>query len=121
MGCTAKPAALAKGGKTSPATSPAAADASTAKAPKAAAAKRPAGAKPKSSAGATPSPADLWNKALRTAAPGPPETYSVSKQFDQGQRIKHPTFGDGIVIRVSSRTVCEVIFPDALRKLLMAS
>jgi len=58
---------------------------------------------------------------MRGAAAGPPVAYSVSREFEQGQRIKHPTFGDGVVVRISSRTVCEVVFPEGPRRLLMSS
>jgi hypothetical protein len=47
--------------------------------------------------------------------------YATNGYFEVGQRVKHPTFGEGVVTRLSSATVCEVIFSDGPRKLLMAS
>ncbi|MFM7737691.1 MAG: hypothetical protein ACKPBU_17145 [Alphaproteobacteria bacterium] len=83
--------------------------------------KRAAATKSKSGSAASLTPAELWNKAMRSASQAPPIPYSISKEFEQGQKIKHPTFGEGVVIRISSRTVCEVAFPEGSKKLLMSS
>jgi hypothetical protein len=89
-----------------------------------AAAKKPATkAKPRSrtaaSAAQALSPQDAWAAAMKKAS-STPVKYAMSGRYDPGQRLTHPTFGEGVVIGVSSATVCSVIFPDATRKLVMA-
>jgi hypothetical protein len=45
--------------------------------------------------------------------------YAASGHFEIGQRVAHATFGDGVVVALSSPTVCEVMFNTGTKKLLM--
>lgn len=74
----------------------------------------------KASAASTASPEDLWARAMRGAS-GPAIPYAMSRRFEPGQRLAHQTFGEGVVSRIASPTVCEVVFNTGTRKLLMGS
>jgi hypothetical protein len=67
---------------------------------------------------ATRSAEEIWASAMRQAT-ATALTYTMSERFDPGQRLKHPTFGEGVVTKLLSPTVCEVTFRDGVRKLLM--
>jgi hypothetical protein len=58
--------------------------------------------------------AEAMEKARGTASP-----YSASTTYLPGSRVTHPTFGEGIVVRLASATVCEVLFEERIVKLLM--
>jgi hypothetical protein len=45
--------------------------------------------------------------------------YSTSGHYAVGARLRHASFGDGVVARLSSATVCEVIFETGTVKLVM--
>ena len=75
-------------------------------------AKKPAAAQAK--------PEEAWAKAMRSAT-GPGVPYSTAQHFQVGQRVRHPTFGEGVVIRLASATVCEMVFAAGPRRLLMGS
>jgi hypothetical protein len=72
------------------------------------------------STAATAKPEEVWARAMRGAT-GPAVPYATSRRFETGQRVAHPTFGEGVVSRVASPTVCEVVFNTGMRKLLMGS
>jgi len=80
------------------------------------------GSPPRKKASAAPParPEETWARAMRGAT-GPAVPYAMTRRFDVGQRIAHPTFGEGVVTRVASPTVCEVVFSTGARKLLMGS
>jgi hypothetical protein len=63
-------------------------------------------------------PEEAWTAALRRAN-GTPVKYATSGHYDVGQRLVHATFGEGVVVGLSSATVCEVIFSTGTKKLLM--
>jgi hypothetical protein len=92
----------------------AAARKSSASRPPAKGGKKPAGAAAQSK------PEEAWAKAMR-AASGPTIPYSTGQHFQIGQRVRHPTFGEGVVIRLASATVCEMVFSTGPRRLLMGS
>ena len=45
--------------------------------------------------------------------------YSTRESYAVGARLNHTTFGEGVVTRLSSSTVCEVVFANGKVKLLM--
>jgi hypothetical protein len=47
--------------------------------------------------------------------------YSKGEHYEVGSRLKHLSFGEGVVSRLQSTTVCEVIFETGPVKLLMGS
>ena len=81
-----------------------------------------AAARPARKRGAAPattrSAEEIWASAMRQATANA-LTYTMSERFDPGQRLKHATFGEGVVSKILSPTVCEVTFRDGVRKLLM--
>lgn len=69
-------------------------------------------------AGPAPSPEEAWTAAMRKAN-GASTKYATSGHYEVGQRLTHSVFGEGVVVGVSSATVCEVIFNTGTKKLLM--
>lgn len=67
-----------------------------------------------------PLPADVWASSMRSAR-GEAVTYAPSGRYAVGARLKHPTFGEGVVARLASTTVCEVIFVTGTVKLIMGA
>jgi hypothetical protein len=67
-----------------------------------------------------PKPEEAWAKAMRSST-GPAVSYATAHRFEMGQRIRHSTFGEGVVVRLASPTVCEVMFATGARRLLMGS
>lgn len=63
---------------------------------------------------------EQW-KSTMARARGPALVYSTRDRYPVGQRLSHPSFGEGVVTRWASTTVCAVIFPDGEKKLLMGS
>ena len=59
-----------------------------------------------------------WQDAMKRAR-GAPVTYSTGSYYEVGARLKHLSFGEGVVARLPSTTVCEVIFETGPVKLLM--
>lgn len=66
------------------------------------------------------SPEALWQDSMRRAQ-GPALAYAPSAKYAAGNKLRHPTFGEGVVVRLSSQTVCEVVFSTGTVKLLMGS
>jgi hypothetical protein len=58
---------------------------------------------------------NTWEKAIA----GQPATaftaYSTKSNFGQGELVRHPKFGDGVVARVIDRAKVEVLFQDGPR------
>jgi hypothetical protein len=50
----------------------------------------------------------------------PPKPYSIREQFEPGQRIQHPTFGEGVVESVPEPGKMQVFFDGARRILAQA-
>lgn len=67
-----------------------------------------------------PNPADVWASSMRSAR-GETVSYAPSGRYGVGARLKHPTFGEGVVARLASTTVCEVIFVTGTVKLIMGA
>lgn len=74
-----------------------------------------AGAKPAKLAA---SPEVLWQESLRRAQ-GPAVAYAPTGQYSAGTKLRHARFGEGVVIRLLSPTVCEVLFATGTVKLIM--
>lgn len=68
---------------------------------------------------ARPAVALDWAELLG-ATDGAATPYSVSGTYRVGTRVAHSSFGEGVVLRHSSPTVCEVLFESRTVKLLMA-
>jgi len=64
-------------------------------------------------------PEEMWNASM-SGARGPATAYSAAGRFAVGTRVSHPSFGEGVVARLASATVCEVIFETRTVKLIMA-
>lgn len=54
-------------------------------------------------------------------ARGPMLAYSAGQVYRVGQPLSHPSFGNGVVVRLASSTVCAVVFLDGEKKLLMGT
>jgi hypothetical protein len=64
-------------------------------------------------------PAVLYANAMEAAPEGESVKYTVKIHLNEGQRVQHKSFGEGIVLRVVRPQVAEVIFPDGARLLAM--
>jgi hypothetical protein len=58
-----------------------------------------------------------YEKALKTASGDQPVAYALSGAFQEGQRVKHKRFGEGVVLSVPRPRIMEVVFKDGVRKL----
>lgn len=67
-----------------------------------------------------PNPADVWAASMRSAR-GEMITYAPSGRYVAGNKLKHPKFGEGVVARLASTTVCEVVFATGTVKLIMGA
>ena len=65
-------------------------------------------------------PEAAWAESMRRAQ-GQAVPYAASERYTVGTRVKHARFGEGVVVRLSSPTVCEVIFVTGTLKLVMGS
>lgn len=61
-----------------------------------------------------------WADAIAQAR-GAAVPYSAAASYTVGARVSHPTFGEGVVVRLASLTVCEVLFESRAVKLVMKS
>jgi len=59
-----------------------------------------------------------WADAMKDAT-SPPTVYSTSHSYKVGGRVSHPTFGEGLVTRLVSSTICEVLFEERSVRLVM--
>jgi hypothetical protein len=64
-------------------------------------------------------PAETWAARMRQAK-GEAVPYLPGGHYAVGSRLSHPSFGEGVVARQTSATVCEVIFAERTVKLLMS-
>ena len=64
------------------------------------------------------SPEEAYAASMRHAR-GDARAYAANGRYEIGQRVTHPTFGEGVVMRLASATVCEVVFPTRTVKLVM--
>ncbi len=61
-----------------------------------------------------------WAEAVARAR-GVTTDYSAGASYLNGARVRHASFGEGVVVRIASPTVCEVLFEERTVKLLMKS
>lgn len=73
-----------------------------------------------SSRAAEPRPEEVWASSMRQAR-GEAITYTPGGQYQVGNRLQHARFGEGVVVRLASGTVCEVVFKTGTVKLIMGS
>jgi hypothetical protein len=66
------------------------------------------------------SPEVIWQDAMRRAR-GVSVPYSTRDNYAVGTRLNHSSFGEGVVARLASTTVCEVLFETGSVKLLMGT
>jgi hypothetical protein len=60
-----------------------------------------------------------FEKALKAATDDEPVDYAVTERYQEGQRLNHKVFGEGVVLKVLRPQVAEVIFRDGVRKMAM--
>jgi hypothetical protein len=65
-------------------------------------------------------PEEAWKTSMRRAQ-GEATEYSPSARYLIGARLSHKTFGEGVVMRLASSTVCEVVFLERTVKLVMGA
>lgn len=87
--------------------------------PKGPEAARPARSRKKAAADPVAEALAAYEKALKSASGDAPLTYALSTSFQEGQRVKHKRFGEGVVLSVPRPRLMEVIFKDGVRKLAM--
>jgi hypothetical protein len=90
------------------------------KASASASASKSTGTKPRASRAAEVKPEEAWAAAMRQGR-GEPIKYAPGGQYVGGNRLNHATFGEGVVVRISSATVCEVVFKTGTVKLIMGA
>lgn len=56
-----------------------------------------------------------WEGAIAGKPPNAFKPYRITNTFGQGELIKHPKFGDGVVSRVIDRGKVEILFQDGAR------
>jgi hypothetical protein len=61
-----------------------------------------------------------WAEAIGRAQ-GEAKAYSMIATYGVGTRVRHESFGEGVVLRLSSPTVCEVLFESRTVKLVMTA
>jgi len=66
------------------------------------------------------SPEEAWNVSMRHTQGVVAMPYVAGGRYAVGGRVVHPSFGEGVVARLSSPTVCEVVFSSRTVKLIMA-
>lgn len=69
---------------------------------------------------AEPKPEEAWAASMRQAR-GDAIKYEPGGQYVVGNRLNHARFGEGVVVRLSSGTVCEVVFKTGTVKLIMGA
>ena len=60
-----------------------------------------------------------FEKALKAAPDGEPVPYDIAARLQEGQRLVHKVFGEGVVLKILRPQVAEVIFRDGVRKMAM--
>jgi hypothetical protein len=56
-----------------------------------------------------------WEHAIAGKPSSAFTAYRISLQFGQGDLVKHPKFGDGVVAKVIDQSKVEILFKDGLR------
>ncbi|MEZ4301338.1 MAG: hypothetical protein R3B70_40770, partial [Polyangiaceae bacterium] len=56
-----------------------------------------------------------WEKAIAGQPTAAFKPYSVKANLGQGELVRHPKFGDGVVARVIDRAKVEILFQDGPR------
>jgi Zn ribbon nucleic-acid-binding protein len=56
-----------------------------------------------------------WEKAIAGQPPTAFKPYRITLTFSQGELVRHPKFGDGVVARVIDRGKAEILFKDGPR------
>jgi Zn ribbon nucleic-acid-binding protein len=56
-----------------------------------------------------------WEKAIAGQPTGAFKPYNTKMNFGQGELVRHPKFGDGVVARVIDRAKVEILFQDGPR------
>ena len=69
---------------------------------------------------AEPKPEEAWAAAMRSGR-GEPIKYEPAGHYVAGNRLRHASFGEGVVARLNSATVCEVVFKHGTVKLIMGA
>ncbi|MCX7657917.1 MAG: hypothetical protein N2Z57_04480 [Oscillospiraceae bacterium] len=59
-----------------------------------------------------------WQKKMQEKASSPRIEYSIKATLKEGDVIRHPTFGDGIVMKLHFPNKAEILFQDDVRTLL---
>ena len=62
-----------------------------------------------------------WKKLMASHAQAPAQTYSAKSKYDLGAKIRHPSFGDGLVMKHIYPNKMEVIFEMDLKVLICAA
>lgn len=70
---------------------------------------------------AAASPEAAWADVMRRAQGHQAVPYVSGGRYTVGTKMKHARFGEGVVVRLSSATVCEVVFETGTLKLVMGS
>jgi hypothetical protein len=65
-------------------------------------------------------PRQAWEQGMRHAT-GEAMPYVPGGRYAVGERVRHETFGEGVVARIATSTVCEVLFSERTVKLLMGT
>lgn len=63
---------------------------------------------------------EIWQDAMKRCRSAV-VPYSAGAHYTVGSRLNHLSFGEGVVSRLQSTTVCEVIFAQGTVKLLMGT
>jgi hypothetical protein len=79
----------------------------------------PRGTGRKAGAGKKDDKGAAFEKALKAAPDEEPVPYNIAARLQEGQRLIHKVFGEGVVLKVLRPQVAEVIFRDGVRKMAM--
>lgn len=66
------------------------------------------------------SPEEAWTASMKRANASSALPYAVDGRYAIGAKLSHRSFGEGVVVRLASPTVCEVVFATGTIKLVMA-
>ena len=59
-----------------------------------------------------------WHNQMVALKDAPRVVYAISAKLTEGAVVKHPTFGDGIVMKLHFPNKAEIIFRDTIRTLI---
>lgn len=63
---------------------------------------------------------DEWSRLMEATKDSPTKNYSTKSSFQQGDRLNHPKFGDGVVGKVIYPNKLEVVFKQDVKVLVHA-